>query len=55
MRSIVKDGFAMVFTAIILGYPDALGIQGLIDSSYIDYAILLKALPIDKGAKRAPS
>ena len=57
MCSVDKDDFAMVFTftAIILGYRDALGIRRLIDSSFIDHAILIEALPIDKRANGAPS
>jgi len=55
MCSIIKDDFAMLLTAIIFGYRDALGIWRLIDSSFINHAILFEALPIDKGAKRVPS
>ena len=54
MRFVVKDDLAMVLMAILLGYRDALVIRRLIDSSFIDHTILVKALPINKGVKSAP-
>ena len=57
MCSIVNDDFAMMLLTIILRYRNALGMQTrLIDSSFIDHVIVVKALPIDKWApKGAPS
>ena len=39
MRSIVKNDFAMIFTAVIVCYRYAIDMRGLVNVSFIDHAM----------------